>query len=112
MRATMTCSSDRYGASFVVAPDLGPPDCRAADFTDVQSAINAAQIAGGGKIFVKAGTYVISSALQVQASNIHIQGEGIGITIIVADQTMVSSPVIEVYNSGMGYDLTLAADTA
>ena len=52
----MVCSTDRYAASFVVAPSLGPPSCRAADFTDIQSAINALP-PGGGKIFVKAGTY-------------------------------------------------------
>ena len=52
----MTCSTDRYGATFVVAPSLGPPDCQVADFTDIQAAINALPPAGG-KVFVKAGTY-------------------------------------------------------
>ena len=106
----MVCSTDRYAASFVVAPSLGPPSCRAADFTDIQSAINALP-PGGGKIFVKAGTYVISSTLRMRSSNIHIQGEGMGITNIVADQTMVSTPAIQVYDSDVGYNLALAADT-
>ena len=43
----------------VVAPNLGPPDCRVADFIDIQSAIDALP-PGGGKIFVKAGDYIIS----------------------------------------------------
>ena len=55
----MTCSTDRYGATFVVASSLGPPDCQVADFTDIQAAINALPPAGG-KVFVKAGTYVVS----------------------------------------------------
>ncbi len=106
----MACSTDRYAATYVVAPDLGPPDCRVADFTDIQRAINALP-PGGGKIFVKAGTYLVSKTVGIRASNVHIQGEGMGATIIVADQTMVSSPAIEIYNSDVGYDLGLAADT-
>ena len=54
----MACSTDRYTATFVVAPSLGPPDCRDADFTDIQAAINALPPVGG-KVFVKAGTYVV-----------------------------------------------------
>ena len=73
----MTCSTDRYGATFVVAPSLGPPDCQVADFTDIQAAINALPPAGG-KVFVKAGTYVVSLTIRVEQSNVHIQGEGMG----------------------------------
>ena len=51
----MACSTDRSTATYVVAPSLGPPDCRVADFTDIQTAINALPPAGG-KVFVKAGT--------------------------------------------------------
>ena len=47
----MVCSTDRYTATYVVAPSLGPPDCRDADFTDIQTAINALP-PGGGKVFV------------------------------------------------------------
>jgi hypothetical protein len=95
----------------VVAPSLGPPQCRDADFTDIQSAINALPPTGG-KIFVKAGTYALSQTIRVQQSNVHIQGEGMGITNIVTAQTMTASPAIQVYNSQAGNSLPLVADTA
>jgi pectin methylesterase-like acyl-CoA thioesterase len=105
----MACSTDRYTATYVVAPSLGPPDCRDADFTDIQAAINALPPAGG-KVFVKAGTYVIRHIILIQEGNVHIQGEGMGITNIVADQTMTASPAIQVYNPQAGNALPLLAD--
>ncbi len=107
----MACSTDRYAATFVVAPSLGPPDCRDADFTDIQAAINALPPIGG-KVFVKAGTYVVSQTIRIQESNVHLQGEGMGITTIVTAQTMTASPAIQVYNSLAGNVLPLLADTA
>src|SRR6266851_9317194 len=107
----MACSTDRYTATFVVAPSLGPPDCRDADFTDIQAAINALPPVGG-KVFVKAGTYVVSQTIRIQESNVHLQGEGMGITNIVTAQTMTASPAIQVYNSVAGNVLLLLADTA
>ena len=107
----MACAKDRYAATYVVAAQLGPPDCQAADFTDIQDAINALPPAGG-KIFVKAGTYPITKTIQIQAGNVQIQGEGMGITNIVADQaTMTASPALEVNNPSAGSPLVLAADT-
>ena len=107
----MACSTDRYTATYVVAPSLGPPDCRAADFTDIQAAINALPPAGG-KVFVKAGTYVISQTILIGQSNVHLQGEGMGITNIVAAQTMTATPAIQVYNQQAGNVLPLLADTS
>src|SRR5690242_3699265 len=106
----MTCSNDRYTATYVVAPALGSP-CQVADFTDIQTAINALP-PGGGKIFIKAGTYVIAKTIRIQKSNIHIQGEGMGITNIIGDATMTASPAIEAYNPAAGAILKLVADTA
>ena len=107
----MACSTDRFTTTFLVAPSLGPPDCRDADFTDIQTAINALP-PNGGKVFVKAGTYVISQTIRVQQSNVHIQGEGMGITNIVTASTMTADPAIQVYNSQAGGVLPLLADTA
>jgi hypothetical protein len=107
----MTCSTDKFAATFVVAPDLGPSDCKVADFTDIQSAIDALPPAGG-KIFVKAGDYAISNTIKIAVSNVHIQGEGMGITNIIAAPTMTDRPTVEAYDATIGYDLALAADTA
>jgi hypothetical protein len=107
----VACSTDRYTATYVVAPSLGPPDCRDADFTDIQAAINALPPAGG-KVFVKAGTYFIRHTILIQEGNVHIQGEGMGVTNIVADQTMTASPAIQVYNPQAGNALPLLADTS
>jgi len=107
----LACSTDRYTATYVVAPSLGPPDCRDADFTDIQAAINALP-AAGGKVFVKAGTYVVSQTILIGQSNVHIQGEGMGITNIVAARTMTATPAIRVYNQQAGNVLPLLADTS
>src|SRR6516164_5176815 len=87
----MACSTDRYTATFVVAPSLGPPDCRAADVTDIQAAINALP-AAGGKVFIKAGRYVVAQTILIRQSNVYLQGEGMGITKIVAAATMTAAP--------------------
>ena len=107
----MACSTDRYTATYVVAPSLGPPDCQVADFTDIQTAINALPSAGG-KVFVKAGTYVVMQTILIQQSNVQLQGEGMGITNIVAAATMTASPAIRVYNQQAGSVLPLLADTS
>jgi hypothetical protein len=107
----MACLKDRYAATYVVAPDLGPTNCQVADFTDIQSAINALP-PSGGKIFVKAGTYPISKTIRIMQSNVQIQGEGMGITNIVADKTMTNSPAVEAYDPHAGNPLPLVADTA
>jgi hypothetical protein len=107
----MSCSTDKFEATYVVALDLGPPDCRVADFIDIQSAIDALP-PGGGKIFIKAGDYIISDTIKIMEGNVLIQGEGMGITNIVAAQTMTDRPAIQAYNQSIGYDAALVADTA
>src|SRR5262249_3831046 len=104
---TLTCSTDKFAATYVIAPDLGPPDCKVADFTDIQTAVDALPPTGG-KIFVKAGDYVISDTIKLLRSNVHLQGEGMGITNIIAAQTMTDRPAIEVYDQRIGYDVALA----
>jgi hypothetical protein len=78
---------------------------------DIQAAIDALPPTGG-KIFVKAGTYVISKTIRIMVSNVQIQGEGMGITNIVADPTMTSSSAIEAYDPHAGNPLPLVSDTA
>jgi len=69
--------------------------------------------ATGGKIFVKAGVYPLTSTIQITQSNVQIQGEGMGITIFEAAGTMTGdTPALEVYNFAAGTARPLVADTA
>jgi len=97
---------DRYECTLVV--DIKGQG----DFTALQPAI-AKLRATGGKIFVKAGVYPLTSTIQISQSNVHIQGEGMGITIFAADSTMTGdTPALEVHNSAVGTARPLVADTA
>src|SRR4029077_14862828 len=101
-------SVDRYESTFVVSQDPTK-----GDFTLLQAAINALP-ASGGKIFVKAGVYKITSTIQIRASNVHIQGEGMGITVFVADRAMTgNTPALEAFSTAAdGAARGLIADTA
>jgi hypothetical protein len=100
---------DRFEATFVV--DIAGNG----DFTDLQSAINALP-ATGGKIFVKAGTYPLTSSIQITSSNVQIQGEGMGITVFVASSQMMTgspaSPALDASQLTFGTARPLTADTA
>src|ERR1700745_4248535 len=97
---------DRYESTFVVSPDPAK-----GDFTNLQDAINALP-ANGGKIFVKAGVYRITSTIQVTNSNVQIQGEGMGITVFTGDASMTgNTPALDIYNSGAGSARALVTDT-
>jgi len=99
---------DRFESTFVVSLDPAK-----GDFTSLQAAINALP-ASGGKIFVKAGVYKITNTIQIKASNIHIQGEGMGITVFVADSAMTgNTPALEAFSTASdGTARALVADTA
>jgi hypothetical protein len=97
---------DRFESTFVV--DINGNG----DFTSLQPAINALP-ATGGKIFVKAGVYPITSTITVTASNVQIQGEGMGITAFVADSAMTgNTPALQAFNAGAGTGRKLVANTA
>jgi hypothetical protein len=99
--------TDRYESTFVVSPDPSK-----GDFTNLQDAINALPSIGG-KIFVKAGVYTITSTIQITTSNVQIQGEGMGITVVIGDSSMTrNTPALEIYNSAVGSARVLLADTA
>src|SRR6516165_8022802 len=104
---TIQSPIDRYESTFVVSPDPSK-----GDFTTLQDAINALP-ATGGKIFVKAGLYSITNKIQITVSNVHIQGEGMGITIFTGDSTMTgNTPGLEVFNPAVGTARPLVVDTA
>jgi hypothetical protein len=98
---------DRYESTFVVSPDSSK-----GDFTNLQDAINSLP-AEGGKIFVKAGVYTITSTIQITISNVQIQGEGMGITVFMGDSSMTANtPALDIYNSAVGTARVLLVDTA
>jgi hypothetical protein len=88
-------------------------DSSKGDFTSLQPAINALP-ASGGKVFVKAGVYPITNTIQIQASNVHIQGEGMGVTVFVADSAMTgNTPALQAFSTASdGTKRALIADTA
>ena len=97
---------DRFESTFVV--DINGNG----DFTSLQPAIGALP-ATGGKIFVKAGIYPITSTITITGSNVQIQGEGMGITAFVADSAMTgNTPALEAFNAAAGTARPLVADTA
>ena len=99
--------SDRYESTFVVSQDSAK-----GDFTSVQAAIDGLP-ASGGKIFVKAGSYLISDTIRIRQGNLHLQGEGMGITTLVADSTMTgNTPALEAFSTALdGTPRTLVKDT-
>ena len=97
---------DRYESTFVV--DINGNG----DFTSLQPAIDALP-ATGGKIFVKAGVYPITSTITIAESNVQIQGEGMGITAFVGDSAMTgNTPALQAFNAAAGTARPLVADTA
>ena len=66
-----------YGAS--------PTESAANNTTYIQNAINAANTAGGGIVFIPEGTYTINADVKVKA-NVILKGEGVG-SIITGDAT-------------------------
>jgi hypothetical protein len=96
---------DRFESTFVV--DIKGDG----DFTSLQPAIDALP-AAGGKIFVKAGIYPITSTIMITGSNVQIQGEGMGITAFVGASAMTgNTPILEIHNSTVGTARALLADT-
>lgn len=78
------------------ADKTGATDATAA----IQSAINAAQSAGGGVVFLPAGIYAISPqganshALQISAANVVLRGAGVGATFMLNTSTNMRSKSI------------------
>jgi hypothetical protein len=101
-------SIDRYESTFVVSPDPSK-----GDFMSLQPAIDALP-ASGGKIFVKAGSYPLTNTIAIRRSNVQIQGEGMGITILRGAAAMTgNTPALEAFSTASdGTPRPLAADTA
>jgi hypothetical protein len=108
VQAPVIASVAHQESTFVISTD--PSN---GDYTSLQEAIDALP-ASGGKIFVRAGAYRITNTIQIKVSNVQIQGEGMGIAVIIADSTMTgNTPALEVFGTASdGTPRPLLADTA
>ncbi|TAL06256.1 MAG: hypothetical protein EPO07_02145, partial [Verrucomicrobia bacterium] len=87
--------------------------------TAIQSAINAAQAAGGGVVFLPAGLYSISPqganayALTITSSNLVLRGAGVGATFLLNTSTNMRSKSIILLSgsSSAGFYSSGAAST-
>lgn len=70
------------------------------DTAAIQTAINAAETAGGGIVFLPTGTYIVSSTLVVNSSYINIIGAGKRATFLRASSSMTNNAILEVIGSG------------
>lgn len=69
------------------------------DATNIQSAITAAQSAGGGIVYFPQGTYKLGAGLTVTASNVTLCGSGFGSTKLVLNNS-VNANIISVTGTG------------
>jgi len=83
-----------YSPTVIVATDA------TGDYSDIQTAINALP-AGGGRVFVKEGTYNLAAKLVILLSNVTLQGQGAS-TILHLDNT-VNQSVLEIGNGADAY---------
>ena len=81
--------------------------------TAIQNAINAAQNAGGGVVYMPTGTYKVSPqgiktfCLQISKSNIVLRGDGIGKTFIYNEETnMTRKSIINIVGGGNNWEAT------
>lgn len=54
------------------------------DDVQIQAAIDAVGAAGGGTVFLRAGTYVIGTQIDLDSTEVHLVGEGMGATVLQA----------------------------
>jgi hypothetical protein len=95
---TIASLGDTKCATYVVATDADE-----GDYTDIQNAIDALP-ASGGSIFIKAGTYYIttSSGLNVTKSNVSLVGEGFSTILKVPMNVTGWSNLVEISGNNLG----------
>lgn len=71
-----------------------------ADEVEIQAAIDAANTAGGGVVYIKEGTYIIAANIRVQ-SNVHLTGDGFSTILKYADSSDYNA-LIENYDTTNG----------
>jgi len=70
------------------------------DFTDIQSAIDFVNARGGGTVFIRGGTYVLTSSLTIY-SKVALVGEALGAVILVLSGAVkVQGTGTSIYETG------------
>lgn len=84
------------------------------DDVQIQEALDACVVAGGGTVLVKSGTYDITSTLVIQGSNVKIIGEGSGATKFILNASVPDNlaQIIKVIPSNTAQSYALTADSA
>lgn len=54
------------------------------DHVQIQAAIDAVELAGGGVVFIKTGTYVLGVTLTIDSANVNLLGEGMEAVVLQA----------------------------
>lgn len=85
---------DQVVATKIVAAD------GSGQFTDIQAAINDLP-AGGGVVYIKEGTYTITSAITILSDNIELHGAGDSTIIYLADSSNTNILEISDYNTAI-----------
>jgi parallel beta-helix repeat protein len=97
LQARLGISSDgnpllRTFSKVVATDESGDYQCDGTDDdVQIQAAIDAVEVAGGGTVFVRAGTYVLGAGLVIDSANVTLQGEGAGATIIQAKSELANA---------------------
>jgi hypothetical protein len=111
---------DNGGETFNVKAFGAKGDGSTDDTAAIQSAINAASTAGGGSVYIPAGTYKVTSSI-VPLSNVRIQGAGIGSTTVAGygrqfsiflNQATLGNPVTDVEICDLTIDGTNVTDSS
>jgi parallel beta-helix repeat protein len=106
-----TAVSDRLGkvATKIVAAD------GSGDYTNIQSAINALP-ASGGVVYIREGTYTVSSSIAIISSNVTLVGAGAATKIFLANganvDVIVASSAKDIIITNLSIDGNKANQTA
>lgn len=81
------------GLVWIKLTNYGTP-CIVKPGENIQGCIDKVLNSGGGTVFVRAGTYIISKYLHIRAGNLTLQGEGAATEIYLADNAQTSNIVV------------------